>query len=42
MRNSENSTPSAWRDPVFLAILALGALLVFKGLGDRPLWQDEA
>jgi len=42
MRNSENPTPSAWRDPVFLAILALGALLVFKGLGDRPLWQDEA
>ncbi|GAB6037063.1 hypothetical protein JCM15519_16220 [Fundidesulfovibrio butyratiphilus] len=32
----------AWRDPWFLAILVLGAFLIFKGLGDRPLWQDEA
>jgi len=38
-----NSKPStcAWRDPLFLAILALGAFLIFYKLGDRPFWQDE-
>lgn len=35
-------TRSAWRDPVFWAILTLGAFLVFCNLGSRPLWQDEA
>ena len=32
----------AWRDPWLLAILAVGAFLIFCKLGDRPLWQDEA
>jgi hypothetical protein len=30
------------RDPVFWAALALGAILIFANLGNRPLWQDEA
>ncbi|MFZ5426631.1 MAG: ArnT family glycosyltransferase [Thermodesulfobacteriota bacterium] len=42
MRTPDHSPNSAWRDPVFLAIMALAAFLIFKGLGDRPLWQDEA
>ncbi len=29
-------------DPVFIAIAALAAFLMFYNLGDRPLWQDEA
>jgi len=37
-----DTSASAWRDPVFLAILALGAFLIFYHLGQRPLWQDEA
>jgi hypothetical protein len=41
MQNSATTTP-AWRDPVLLAILALGAFLIFHNLGMRPLWQDEA
>ena len=42
MRTPATAPPRAWRDPVFLAILALGAFLIFYHLGARPLWQDEA
>lgn len=42
MQNNITTPMRPWRDPVFLAILALGAFLIFTSLGDRPLWQDEA
>ena len=42
MSTSEQIPRCAWRDPFFLAVLVLAAFLIFKGLGDRPLWQDEA
>ncbi len=42
MRTSDSTTLGAWRDPIFLAILVLGAFLIFTNLGQRPLWQDEA
>jgi hypothetical protein len=42
MHTPDTKTLPAWRDPFFLAILALGAFLIFYHLGQRPLWQDEA
>lgn len=42
MRTPHDTRFPAWRDPVLLAILALGAFLIFHNLGQRPLWQDEA
>ncbi len=42
MSTTDPTTTPSWRDPVLLAILAVAAVLMFAGLGDRPLWQDEA
>ncbi|WP_243440108.1 ArnT family glycosyltransferase [Fundidesulfovibrio soli] len=42
MTNTTQTPLRAWRDPIFAAIMLLAAFLIFKGLGDRPLWQDEA
>ncbi|GFK95742.1 hypothetical protein NNJEOMEG_03610 [Fundidesulfovibrio magnetotacticus] len=42
MHTNDTTSLAACRDWAFWAILILGAFLIFKGLGDRPLWQDEA
>ena len=42
MSKTQSTLSYALGDPLFLAVMALGVFLIFTGLGDRPLWQDEA
>lgn len=43
MQPKTSSTPLRFlKDPIFLAILVLGAFMLLYQLGARPFWQDEA